>query len=117
MIPELDDLKEKLLKASAGPWRVVGKDKWRLIGFSQVEVSDPEQHYFPVNFENDAEFIVAARNNLPKIFAFIEELLVEREELRGITSGLLDVVNDRTVPLSRVREKMEACFLGRKNGD
>lgn len=52
-------------KATAGPWRQVGKDDWNIEGFPQVEMNTPEGHYFPVHNDSDAQFMVHAREALP----------------------------------------------------
>ena len=59
--------------ATKGPWKAVGIG-YRLKGFPQVELNTPEQHYFNVNFERDAEFIAAARDGWPDAIDRIAEL-------------------------------------------
>lgn len=71
-------------KASPSPWRVVGKDSWKLKGFPQVEINTPEGHYFPVNFECDAIFIAEARDALPYWLQRVRELEAQVAVMREV---------------------------------
>ncbi len=57
---ELRRLAEKCEAMFPSPWKSVGKESWRLIGFPQVEYSDEKGSYIPVHNDTDAAYIAAA---------------------------------------------------------
>jgi hypothetical protein len=74
MTPErLAEIRARAEAATPGPWRVVGRD-FAIKGFPQVELPTKEQHYFPVNFPCDADFIAAARTDIPDLLAYVDAL-------------------------------------------
>lgn len=100
MIIDLDKLEELMRAATPGPWEVAF-EKDRIFG---AEVSRPEI-LAPIGDEptvtgpgmrdEDAHFIVAARNALPGIIAtarwIISELEREREKMRTLRARVAEI--------------------------
>jgi hypothetical protein len=74
----LDAVEKRANAATVGPWSVVGRD-YKIKGFPQIELPTERQHYFPVNFPEDADFIAASRTDVPRLLRLVRALLAERE--------------------------------------
>ena len=69
---QLRVLAEKCEAMFPSPWKAVGKENWRLIGFPQVEYSNDKGSYIPVHNDTDAAYIAAA--NPAYIIALLDRL-------------------------------------------
>ncbi len=107
---DIKKLRELRKKATPGLLRVVGRDSWRLAGFPQVEFNTPDQKYFTVHCEADAEYLAAAWNILPEALDEIERLRKENQRLQ-----ILIVAHHNTSKMDKLKNGC-LCLVCKEEG-
>ena len=89
---DLDEIERRASAATEGPWtgrEVKHRDPdGRVIGVELGAAHDDHAAIFGANPEADAEFIAAARTDVPRLVAEVRRLQAENENLRVIARHL-----------------------------
>lgn len=85
----LEKLERLDAEATAGPWRVIGRD-YAIRGFPQVEMSDSAGSYFPVNTPEIADLICLLRNRAGEIAALVAAVDSTLEAWNTHDSGYIE---------------------------
>jgi len=101
----LKELEERLNAATEGPWKVVGNDNWKLKGFPQIEMSDENLTYFPVDCNKNAKFIAHSRTDVEVLLKIIAILERQRDQYIAVACGCLEKDEDYEKQLTKSLNK------------